>query len=178
MDSRHALQHGDVTDKVIGAFLDTYNELAGFPEFVLPSDGYRDSRAGTGGGGGKQLPVWFRGHQIVKFRADLIVQSCVIVEVKARPEIDPLNTAQVLHYLKATDLEVGLLVNASTWYETALGGGDGSGKPGWTGADDDYVTKNHSRIISNLHGSWCLGRRSGFSFRVPSASSEVQNAER
>jgi PD-(D/E)XK nuclease superfamily len=35
----------------------------------------------------------------------------VIVEVKARPEIDPLNTAQVLHYLKATDLEVGLLVN-------------------------------------------------------------------
>ena len=46
MDSRHALQHGDVTDKVIGAFLDTYNELAGFPEFVLPSDGYRDSRAG------------------------------------------------------------------------------------------------------------------------------------
>jgi hypothetical protein len=39
MDSRHPLQHGDVTDKVIGAFFDTYNELAGFPEFVLPSDG-------------------------------------------------------------------------------------------------------------------------------------------
>ena len=35
----------------------------------------------------------------------------MIVEVKARPEIDPFNKAQVLHYLKATDLEVGLLVN-------------------------------------------------------------------
>jgi GxxExxY protein len=45
------------------------------------------------------------------FRADLIVQSKVIVEVKARPEVDPFNKAQVLHYLKATDLEVGLLLN-------------------------------------------------------------------
>jgi hypothetical protein len=35
MDSQRALLHGDVTDKVIGAFFDTYNELAGFPEFVL-----------------------------------------------------------------------------------------------------------------------------------------------
>ena len=59
----------------------------------------------------KPLPVWFRGFQIVKFRADLVVASAVIVEVKTRPEIDPFNKAQVLHYLKATDLEVGLLLN-------------------------------------------------------------------
>ena len=47
----------------------------------------------------------------MKFKADLIVQSCVIVEIKARTEVDPFNRAQVLHYLKATDLEVGLLLN-------------------------------------------------------------------
>ena len=41
----------------------------------------------------------------------VVPRDGVIVEVKARPEIDPFNKAQVLHYLKATDLEVGLLVN-------------------------------------------------------------------
>ena len=112
MDSRQTLKHGDVTDKVIGAFFDTYNELAGFPEFVLRrAMAIAIRERGLPVEEEKQLPVWFRGHQIVKFRADLIVQSCVIVEVKARPEIDPFNKAQVLHYLKATDLEVGLLVN-------------------------------------------------------------------
>ena len=112
MDSRQTLKHGDVTDKVIGAFFDTYNELAGFPEFVLRrAMAIAIRERGLAVEEEKQLPVWFRGHQIVKFRADLIVQSCVIVEVKARPEIDPFNKAQVLHYLKATDLEVGLLVN-------------------------------------------------------------------
>jgi GxxExxY protein len=59
----------------------------------------------------KPLPVWFRGYQIVKFRADLVVASVVIVEVKARPELDPFHKSQVLHYLKETDLEVGLLLN-------------------------------------------------------------------
>ena len=112
MDSQQALQHGDVTDKVIGAFFDTYNELAGFPEFVLRrAMAIAIRERGLAVEEEKQLPVWFRGHQIVKFRADLIVQSCVIVEVKARPAIDPYNKAQVLHYLKATDLEVGLLLN-------------------------------------------------------------------
>ena len=112
MDSRQVLLHGDVTDKVLQAFFDTYNELAGFPEFVLRrAMAIAIRERGLAVEEEKQLPVWFRGHQIVKFRADLIVQSCVIVEVKARPEIDPFNKAQVLHYLKATDLEVGLLVN-------------------------------------------------------------------
>jgi GxxExxY protein len=97
---------------VIKAFFDVYNELAGFPEFVLcraMAIAIRD--AGLSAAEEVPLPVWFRGHQIVKFKADLIVQSQVIVEVKARPEVDPFNKAQVLHYLKATNLEVGLLLN-------------------------------------------------------------------
>jgi len=57
------------------------------------------------------LPVWYRGRRIARFRADLIVNGCVIVEVKTRYEIDPLNKTQLLHYLKATGLEVGLLLN-------------------------------------------------------------------
>jgi GxxExxY protein len=112
MDTKPNLQHQDITDKIINAFFATYNELSGFPEFVLRramAIAIRDS--GLIVDEEKPLPVWFKGHQIVKFRADLVVASAVIVEVKARPEIDPFNRAQILHYLKATDLEVGLLLN-------------------------------------------------------------------
>jgi GxxExxY protein len=113
MDSQQpTLKHEDITGVVIKAFFDVYNELAGFPEFVLcraMAIAIRD--AGLSAAEEVPLPVWFRGHQIVKFKADLIVQSQVIVEVKARPEVDPFNKAQVLHYLKATDMEVGLLLN-------------------------------------------------------------------
>jgi GxxExxY protein len=112
MDSPQTLQHREVTDKIINAFFEVYNELAGFPEFVLRRALAIAIRArGLQVEEEKQLPVWFRGHPIVTFRADLIVQSTVILEVKARSEIDPFNKAQVLHYLKATDLEVGLLLN-------------------------------------------------------------------
>jgi GxxExxY protein len=113
MDTQQpTLKHEDVTGVVLKAFFDVYNELAGFPEFVLcraMAIAIRD--AGLSAAEEVMLPVWFRGHQIVKFKADLIVESQVIVEVKARPEVDPFNKAQVLHYLKATDLEVGLLLN-------------------------------------------------------------------
>ena len=109
---RTPLKHEDITDVVIKTFFDVYNELAGFPEFVLRSAMTIAIReAGLSAAEEVPLPVWFRGHQIVKFKADLIVQSCVIVEIKARTEVDPFNRAQVLHYLKATDLEVGLLLN-------------------------------------------------------------------
>ena len=113
MDSlQPKLKHEDITDIVIGVFYDVYNELAGFPEFVLcRAMAIAIRGAGISVDEEVPLPVWFRGHQIVRFRADLIVQSRVIVEVKARTEIDPFHKAQLLHYLKATDLEVGLLVN-------------------------------------------------------------------
>jgi GxxExxY protein len=57
------------------------------------------------------LPVWFRGRRIATFRADLIVEPGLIVEVKTAAAIEPFHEAQLSHYLKATDLEVGLLLN-------------------------------------------------------------------
>ncbi len=113
MDSQQpTLKLQDVTEPVIKAFFDVYNELAGFPEFVLcRAMAIAIRETGLSAAEEIHLPVWFRGHRIVTFKADLVVQSQVIVEVKARPEIDPFNKAQVLHYLKATGLEVGLLLN-------------------------------------------------------------------
>lgn len=65
------LKHEDITEVVIKAFFDVYNELAGFPEFVLRramAIAVRD--AGLSAAEEVSLPVWFRGHQIVRFRAD------------------------------------------------------------------------------------------------------------
>jgi GxxExxY protein len=102
----------DLTDLVIGTFYDVYNELAGFPEFVLRR-GMALALQDTGVSVQEEvsLPVWFRGRRIVTFRADLVVDARLIVEVKARPSLDPFNKAQLMHYLKATHIDVGLLMN-------------------------------------------------------------------
>jgi GxxExxY protein len=112
MYEKPKLKHEDITDRVIRAFYDTYNELAGFPEFVVRRAlVVAIEETGMSVEEEKPLPVWFKGRRLVTFRADLVVASAVIVEVKTRPEIDAFHKVQLLHYLKATDLEVGLLVN-------------------------------------------------------------------
>jgi GxxExxY protein len=57
------------------------------------------------------LPVWFRSRKIGDFRADLLVADAVIVELKAARVLEPVHEAQLLNYLRASDLEVGLLLN-------------------------------------------------------------------
>lgn len=55
--------------------------------------------------------VWFRGICVGVFRADLLVEGEVIVELKAMKAIGPEHQAQVINYLKAAGIEVGLLIN-------------------------------------------------------------------
>jgi GxxExxY protein len=57
------------------------------------------------------VPVSFRGHVVGNFRADLIVNDCVLLELKAVSVFDGAHDGQVLHYLRATKFEVGLLLN-------------------------------------------------------------------
>jgi GxxExxY protein len=57
------------------------------------------------------LPVWFRGQQVGDFRADLFVGNAVIVELKAARALEPAHEAQLLNYLRASNIEVGLLLN-------------------------------------------------------------------
>jgi len=107
------LKHRELTQKIIGAFYDVYNELGhGFLETVyeralviaLGETGIRVER---------QVPigVWFRGQQIGDFRADLLVEGKVTIELKAARTIDEAHEKQLLNYLRATDIEVGLLLN-------------------------------------------------------------------
>ena len=60
------------------------------------------------------LQVLFRGQVVGDFYADLLVEQCVLVELKAVKVLVPEHQAQVINYLKATGIEVGLLVNFRT----------------------------------------------------------------
>ena len=107
------LKHEELTGRVLKVFYDVYNELGhGFLESVyqramavaLCSAGLRI---------GEQLPieVFFRGQQIGASAADLVVDGVLIIELKAARNLEPAHEAQLLNYLRATEMEIGMLLN-------------------------------------------------------------------
>ena len=107
------LIHSELSEKVIGIFYEVYNELGhGFLESVYEQamaialaerEIFFQRQMG--------IPVWFREHQIGDFRADLLVENKLIVELKAGRAIETAWEKQLLNYLRATQMEVGLLLN-------------------------------------------------------------------
>lgn len=102
-----------LTKKVIGAAFTVSNTLGhGFLELVyrnalseeLALNGIEVQRE-------KQFPVHYRGKQVGIYIADLVIHDVVIVELKAVMALAPAHAAQVLNYLKASRLPVGLLLN-------------------------------------------------------------------
>ena len=111
--SQPGLKYAHVSEKIIGVFYDVYNELGyGFLESV-----YEESmtialrQAGLSVDRQRPIPVWFRGQKVGDFRADLSVDNCVLLELKCARTLDPAHEAQILHYLKSTEIEIGLLLN-------------------------------------------------------------------
>lgn len=106
-------KHQELTEVIIHAFYEVYNELRhGFLESVYEEALFRVLKQdGVGVQRQYPLPVWFRGEQIGDFRADLIIAGNVIVELKAVRALESFHEAQLLNYLRASDLEVGLLLN-------------------------------------------------------------------
>lgn len=107
------LMHSELTDRIIGIFFDVYNELgSGFLESVYQRAliiALRD--AGLKVEHEVPLTVLFRGHEVGSFRADLLVESAILIELKAAQTIERIHEAQVLNYLRGTSLEIGLLLN-------------------------------------------------------------------
>ena len=107
------MKHQDLTEKVIGIFYSVYNDLGhGFLEsiyqkaFVLHL-----SKHGLAFEEQKAIRVVYLGIDLGDFRADLVVESLVIVELKAVAALEKAHERQLLNYLRATNLEVGLLLN-------------------------------------------------------------------
>jgi GxxExxY protein len=107
------LKHAGLTERIIGVFYDVYNELGyGFLECV-----YEESlvivfqQAGLAANRQVPLPVWFRGYKVGEFRADMMVENSVLLELKSARTLEPAHEAQLLHYLKSTEIELGMLLN-------------------------------------------------------------------
>ncbi len=108
-----ALKHSDLTEKIIGVFYDVYNELGhGFLEstyseaLTVALEESETSLARE-----VPVPVWFRGRKVGQYYADLIVDGVVLLELEAARTLESAHEAELLHYLRATDIEVGLLLN-------------------------------------------------------------------
>jgi GxxExxY protein len=107
------LKHEDLTDKIIGIFYDVYNELGhGFLESVY-QEAMQVALTDVGLHIERQtpIPVYFRGKKVGVFFADVVVNNLVVLELKVARTVERLHEAQLRHYLKATEMEVGLLLN-------------------------------------------------------------------
>ena len=103
----------DLTEPAIGAFHDVYNDLGpGFLESVYEGAMVVALR-GRGLPVQRQAPVvvHYGGEDVGRFYADLIVENAVILELKACRAVDPAHEAQVLNYLRASRIEVGLILH-------------------------------------------------------------------
>jgi GxxExxY protein len=102
-----------LTRKIIGAFFHVHTTLGhGFLESVyaralaleLSARGLHVAREVTAN-------VYYKGEVVGTFRADMLVESRVVLELKGSRKLDPGDVAQLLNYLRATDLELGLLLH-------------------------------------------------------------------
>lgn len=110
---RRGLIHKEVTEAIIGVFYEVYNELGhGFLESVYER-AFQIALTARGLNVLRQIeiPVWFRGKKVGDFTADILVNECVLLELKAIRTLDSSHEAQILNYLRATEIEVGMLFN-------------------------------------------------------------------
>jgi len=107
------LKHEQVTESVIGCAFEVINELgAGFLESVYEKALLLALRQkGLSAIPQHPIKVMFRGECVGDFYADIFVEEKVIVELKSVKTIAPEHQAQVINYLNATGIEVGLLIN-------------------------------------------------------------------
>jgi len=57
------------------------------------------------------VPIWFRGGKVRQHFADFVVDNTILLELKAARSLESAHEAQLLHYLRATEIELGLLLN-------------------------------------------------------------------
>ena len=110
------MKYEELTSEILNACFEVSNELGrGFLESVYEKALLLALRE-KGLSAQSQVPlnVNFRGQCVGTFFADIVVENKVLLELKAVKAIAPEHIAQILNYLKATGMEVGLLINFSS----------------------------------------------------------------
>ncbi|HNB13156.1 MAG: GxxExxY protein [Saprospiraceae bacterium] len=106
-------KHTDITEKIIKAFYKVYNTLGyGFLEKVYENALFIELQSmGIFVEKQRRIKVFYLEHEVGDYFADLIVDNKVIVELKASEALCEEHEYQLINYLKATEIEVGLLLN-------------------------------------------------------------------
>jgi GxxExxY protein len=109
------LKYKEVTERIIGASFEVHKFLGnGFQEVIYQRAlAWEFSQAGLVFDREIEQDIFYKGlpEPIGTRRADFVVEGKVLVELKATIELQDVHLAQVLNYLKAYKLEVGLLIN-------------------------------------------------------------------
>jgi len=106
-------KHSDLTGKILGAFFQLHKEMGyGFSEKVYQAsfailleelDLVVEQQ--------KPIKVYFHDRVVGEYVADMVVNNAVLLELKAIERLADVHSAQLLNYLKSTEIEVGLLLN-------------------------------------------------------------------
>jgi GxxExxY protein len=106
-------KHSNITGQIIQAFYSVYNTLGyGFLEKVYENALVIElRRQGLVVSAQQPISVYYQNQVVGEYIADVVVEDCVIVELKAVKKLAEEQEAQLLNYLKATRYEVGLLLN-------------------------------------------------------------------
>ena len=103
----------ELIDTILTCFYQVYNDLGyGFLErvyqnalyYALIDEGLKCETE-------KMIKVYHNGRVVGDYRADLLVEDCVLLELKTSEDINPAHEKQLINYLKATTIEVGYLLN-------------------------------------------------------------------
>lgn len=105
--------HSEITSKILKAFFKVYNTLGyGYLEKVYENSMLIELRSmGLRCENQVHVKVFYEKHIVGNYKADLFVENAVAVELKAASCLNPDNDAQLVNYLKGTEVEVGMLLN-------------------------------------------------------------------
>jgi GxxExxY protein len=107
------LLHKNITDIILKSYYKVYNNLGyGFLEKVYENALLYELRnQGLDCEKQKPIKVYYEQIQVGEYYADIIVNECIILELKAAESIAEEHEFQLINYLKATEIEIGLLLN-------------------------------------------------------------------
>jgi len=129
-------KHSELSDKIIKVFYEVYNELGyGFSEKVYQKAfGIALRQIGMEVDEQAPIKVYFRGQMVGEYFADMIINKVILLELKAVEHIVDEHGAQLLSYLKSTDVEVGYIMNfgKSAEFKRKVLDNDRKGSLSWT----------------------------------------------
>ena len=112
-EDESAFPHKEITETIIGAAFEVHNELGyGFLHRVYQRALQVElTKRGLRAEWEKRINVRYKDVIVGDYDADLIVNDCVLLEIKIAPQYDKRDEAQLLNMLKATGLKLGMLIN-------------------------------------------------------------------